>query len=203
MRMSKSDLHQILGASPSSTAASAPGPVKPVAAPTPAISINNPPPAPSSAAQVTPSTDDLRFELARALPALWNKAQQAPVKGESLHEKDKLRDLLVWLLTKKGATIRQRHTVSYVHEGRPATGRIDVVANQPATQPLAIEVDWAYARPSLEKLQAAHQQGMRVMWVCGAKLDRTHAKALRTKANAELGRTNGWLFMFHLEHGWL
>jgi hypothetical protein len=120
-----------------------------------------------------------------------------------VREKDKLRDLIVWLLTKRSATVRQRMTLHFKHEGQAVSGRLDVVAHLTDRSELAIEVDWAYSRPSIEKLQAAHRQGMRVMWVCGAPLTKAAAKALRSRATAEFGPTYGWLFMYHLEHGWI
>lgn len=151
-----------------------------------------------------PHNADIRFEIARALPALWAKAKRDFAEGKATREKDKLRDLLVWLLTKRNATVRQRQTQQFTHEGKATSGRLDIVAcRDDGNPPLAIEVDWAYARPSLEKLLAAHRSGMQVMWVCGAKLDRAAAKALRARANAEFGPTYSWLFMFHLEQGWL
>lgn len=145
----------------------------------------------------------LRFELARALPALWSKAQRDFADGRAEREKEKLRELILWLLSKKCADVRQRQTVNFQHDGRRISGRVDVVAYSPAGSALAIEMDWAYARKSLEKLQAGQRQGWEVMWVCGAKMDKAAARALRVRANAELGPTFRWLHMFHLEHGWL
>jgi hypothetical protein len=153
-----------------------------------------------------PFQSDIRFELGRVLPSLWLKAQRSQVNssGKKLPGKEKLRELLEWLLVKRGSTLHRRFALTYPHEGRPLTGHLDVVAT-PETGPLvAFEVDWAYSLQSLKKLKAAHEEGMHVMWVCGAKLDREGAKALRLKANSAFGATTyGWLFMFHLEHGWL
>lgn len=145
----------------------------------------------------------LRFELARALPALWSKAQRDFADGRADREKEKLRELILWLLSKKCSDVRQRQTVNFQHDGRRTSGRVDVVAYSPAGPALAIEMDWAYARKSLEKLQAGQLQGWEVMWVCGAKMDKAAARAMRVRANAELGPTFRWLHMFHLEHGWL
>lgn len=149
-----------------------------------------------------PFTVDVRFELARALPALWAKAQRNPEDSKAAQGKEKLRDLLLWLLAKRNAVVHPRHSVMYLHDGKTVAGRLDLVARLADTA-VAIELDWAYAKASIEKLQAAHKEGMQVMWVCGAKLDKTAAKALRARANADFGSTFGWLFMFHLEHGWL
>lgn len=199
MRVPKTELNQLLGALASAEASPPPAPLPPAA---PAAAAQ--PPATEPAAKMhAPVSGDIRFELARALPALWAKAQRDFADGKAVREKDKLRDLLVWLLAKRNATVRQRQGVTFSHEGHSSSGRLDVVASLGAGPSLAIEVDWAYARASLEKLQAAHRQGMHVMWVCGAKLDRAAAKALRSRANLEFGPTYGWLFMFHLEHGWL
>ena len=150
-----------------------------------------------------PGGAHIRFELARALPALWAKAQRDFADGRADREKEKLRELILWLLSKKCTDVRQRQTVNFQHDGRRTSGRVDVVAYSAAGPALAIEMDWAYARKSLEKLQAAQRQGWDVMWVCGAKMDKAAARALRTRANAEFGPTFSWLYMFHLEHGWL
>jgi hypothetical protein len=150
-----------------------------------------------------PAGANLRFELARALPALWSKAQRDFADGRADREKEKLRELILWLLSKKCADVRQRQTVNFQHAGKRTSGRVDVVAYSPSGPALAIEMDWAYASKSLEKLQAAQRQGWDVMWVCGASMDKAAARALRVRANAEFGPTFRWLYMFHLEHGWL
>jgi hypothetical protein len=158
---------------------------------------------PTTPSAARPAGQSLRYDLARALPALWSKAQRDFADGRSDREKEKLRDLIVWLLSKKCDDVRQRQTVNFQHEGRRTSGRIDIVAYCPAGSTLAIEMDWAYARKSLEKLQAAQRQGWEVMWVCGSKMDKEVARALRARANADFGPTYRWLYMFHLEHGWL
>jgi hypothetical protein len=209
-RLPKSDLFLLpQGASSSATGPAAP-PRRPRPDTAPAASTPQPAtPAPlkrsssSAQAQGVPGHADLRFELARALPALWAKAQRDFADGRAEREKEKLRELILWLLGKKCADVRQRQSLNFQHDGRRTTGQVDVVAYPPGHAPLALEMDWAYAAKSLEKLQAAHRQGWHVMWVCGAKMDKAAARALRERANTQFGPTYGWLFMFHLEHGWL
>ncbi len=230
MRVPTTELHELLGAEPSAHPASAvagvvppvsPTPPSPDALPTPTSVVLVPPaltaqlPSADPSAGVPPVAPpkapsapregpaDIRFELARALPSLWGKARKDAALDKDVREKDKLRELIVWLLAKRQATVRQRVTLRYQQDGKPASGRLDVVAHLTDRSELAIEVDWAYAAASLAKLQAAQRQGMRVMWVCGAPLTFSAAKALRARANAEFGPTYGWLFMFHLDHGWL
>lgn len=100
----------------------------------------------------TSESAHLRFELARALPALWSKAQRDFADGRADREKEKLRELILWLLSKKCSDVRQRQPVNFQHDGRRTSGRVDVVAYCLAGPALAIEMDWAYARKSLEKL---------------------------------------------------
>lgn len=225
MRVSKFDLNQLLGAQPPEPLAA---PSKlcaavPVAAPEASPLPAPPPPCdqpvpcatgPSAASlhvatQSPPlnraSASDVRFELAKVLPRLWAKAQlDAPAgKAATGSGKERLRALLVWLLEKRQAKVHLRHTLKYRHDGADCSGRLDLIAVSTGAPTLAVEIDWAYSKASLEKLLAAHRQGLNVLWVCGAKLDRDAAKALRVRANAEFGSTFGWLFMFHLDHGWL
>lgn len=204
-RLPKSDLFLL----PQGALSSATGPAAPAAASPSSASAF---PAPVKRAPRTPRTAqaagvpghaDLRFELARALPSLWAKAQRDFEAGRAEREKEKLRELILWLLGKKCADVRQRQSLNFQHEGRRTSGQVDLVAYPPGQAPLALEMDWAYAARSLEKLQAAHRQGWHVMWVCGARMDKAAARALRERANGQFGPTYGWLFMFHLEHGWL
>jgi hypothetical protein len=201
MRVPKSELSQLLGAPselpprpPLGTPEPAPTPVTPLTQSRPADVTGHGAPAPHS---------DLRFELARALPALWTRARRDFVDGKTAREKEKLRDLVVWLLAKKSAQVRLRPAIRLGSAANAPTGRLDMIAAVEGQPALAIEVDWAYARASLDKLLAAHHDGLRVLWVCGARIDRTAAKEMRVRANADFGPTFSWLYMFHLEHGWL
>lgn len=201
MKVPKSELNALLsppGASESFSQSTAPDLVRDATPPG-----NRPSPGSAADAGAKKSEPDIRFELARALPSLWAKALREKAAGTATREKDKLRELLVWLLTKRSALVKQRHTLQFVHEGKSLSGRLDVVASVPGSCDLAIEIDWVYSRASIEKLQAAHRQGMRVMWVVGQPLLKQQAKGIRARANAEFGSTYGWLFLFHLEHGWL
>lgn len=209
MRLPKSDLFLFNASASAETSPAGPPPVPPL--PDNPVGLGPVPPrvrtttatTVATGASVPPATADLRFELTRALPALWAKAQRDFADGRADREKEKLRELILWLLSKKCADVRQRQSINFQHEGRRTSGRIDVVAFVPGKPSLAIEMDWAYARKSLEKLQAAHRQGQHVLWVCGAVIDKDAARALRARANLEFGPTYSWLYMFHLVHGWL
>lgn len=146
----------------------------------------------------------LQFDIARAAPALWKKAQDRQLTARE--QRTKLVDLLVWMAAKQGYTVKQRWPIQYWQESVKKDGKIDLMFSDAKGDPvLALEVDWVKNAASYHKLQAASVSDIPVLGVSGhACASKDAAKQLRTFANRAMGKTTGgWLPLFHLEHGWL
>ena len=157
-------------------------------------------PAPRERKSLTP----LQYELARALPALWNKANSGDLTASEQHKK--LLDLVVWVAGKQGAGARQRHRVQFWDKGVKKDGQIDLALLDTAGKPvLVLEMDWTKNAASVAKLQAAHHAKLPILWIVGVPCKtKADAKLLRGFANDVTGRPTGWwLPIFHLVHGWI
>lgn len=146
----------------------------------------------------------LHREIATALPALWLKARKQQLTRAE--ERKKLRALLSWLVSKKGLKSQEGAPMRYRHGADLVDGKVDLlVRDQSGGALLAVEADWTRQEASLEKLKAAHEKGIPVMWILGTSVkSRQEAKESRKYALKHLGREAGnWLVIFHLEHGWL
>ena len=146
----------------------------------------------------------LQFELARALPALWNKASDAQLTAAQQHKK--LLELVAWVAGKQGYSARARYRLQYWEQKVKKDGQLDLAIRDAADNPvLLLEVDWTKNAASLAKLQAASILKVPVMWIVGVPCKtREDAKLLRAFANDAMGKPTGWwLPIFHLQHGWI
>lgn len=161
-------------------------------------------PPPARPARERKPLSPLQYELARALPALWNKANSGALTAGEQHKK--LLDLVVWVAGKQGVGARQRHRVQFWDKGVKKDGQIDLALLDAANKPiLVLEMDWTKNAASVVKLQAAHQTKLPVLWIVGVPCKtKADAKLLRVFANDVTGRPTGWwLPIFHLVHGWV
>lgn len=145
----------------------------------------------------------LHRDLAAALPRLWLKAQ---AQGSRSEHRKKLRELLAWLLQKKGYSVGENSAMRYSTGAELVDGKIDLLAMEASDTPvLAVEADWMHQEASLFKLKAAHEKGFPVLWVAGtAAKTREDARECRHFAMRVLGRGCGeWLLIYHLEYGWV
>lgn len=161
------------------------------------------PPVPSESTTPARYTEAHR-ELAAALPRLWSRAKQGNTPRST--QRKKLRELIAWLVQKKGWQARELGSMVYSNGTERIEGRVDVLVFDIEHRPLlAIEADWTYQADSLAKLSAAHTQGFAVLWVVGVAAEsRDQAREARRFAIRQLGVSAGaWLLIYHLEHGWL
>lgn len=146
----------------------------------------------------------LQFNLARALPPLWKKANNKHLTAREQHKK--LLEMLIWVADKHGCTARQRCPIQYWQNHIKKDGRIDVQFVDATGAPaLLVELDWTRNESSVHKLQAAAISKTPVLWISGVPFaTKEEARQLRTFANEATGKPTGWwLPLFHLEHGWL
>lgn len=146
----------------------------------------------------------LQFDIARAAPALWKKAQDRQLTAREQHLK--LLDLLAWMASKQGYTVKQRWPVQYWQDSVKKDGRIDLMFSDSKGAPvLALELDWTKNSGSFHKLQAASVSDIPVMGISGISCSsKEAAKEIRAFANTAMGKPTGWwLPLFHLEHGWV
>jgi hypothetical protein len=146
----------------------------------------------------------LQFDIARAAPSLWKKAQDRQLTARE--QRLKLLDLLVWMVAKQGYTAKQRWPIQYWQDSVKKDGKIDLVFCDAEGAPvLALELDWSRNPASFYKLQAASVLDIPVLGVSGLSCaTKENAKELRAFANAAMGKPTGWwLPLFHLEHGWV
>jgi hypothetical protein len=146
----------------------------------------------------------LQFDIARAAPSLWKKAQDRQLTAREQHVK--LLDLLVWMAGKQAYTAKQRSPIQYWKDSVKKDGRIDLVLRDATGAPaLALELDWTKNASSVCKLQAAAATGFPILWLVGGAFPtKEDAKQLRALANETTGKpSHWWLPIFHLDHGWL
>lgn len=150
------------------------------------------------------SLTPLQFELARALPALWKKANNRHLTAKEQHKK--LTDLIIWVATKNGYTARQRYPIQFWENHIKKDGKVDLaILDTSGAVALLLEIDWTKNESSLWKLQAASISKTPVLWVVGVPCEtKEDAKQLRGFANAATGKPTGWwLPIFHLVHSWI
>lgn len=146
----------------------------------------------------------LQFDLARALPPLWKKANNKHLTPKEQHRK--LLELLIWVAGKHGYRAKHRYAVQYWQNQVKKDGRIDLqLIDAAQNTALLVELDWVRNESSIHKLQAASIAKVPILWISGVPFaTRDEAKQLRRFANESTGKPTGWwLPLFHLEHGWL
>jgi hypothetical protein len=159
---------------------------------------------PGKAVRERASLTPLQFDLARALPPLWKKANDRHLTAKEQHKK--MLELLVWLGGKQGYIVRQRCPIQYWQSHIKKDGFIDLqFLDSTGTPALIIEMDWKRNEASLHKLQAASISKTPILWISGVPCaTKDDARQLRGFANTAMGKPTGWwLPIFHLEHGWL
>lgn len=146
----------------------------------------------------------LQYDLARAAPSLWKKAQDPQLTAREQHLK--LLDLLVWVAAKQGYTVKQRWAIQYWENSVKKDGKIDLMFKDDKDAPvLAVELDWTRNSSSFHKLQAASVSNIPVLGISGIQCaSKEGAKELRAFANTAMGKPTGWwLPLLHLEYGWV
>jgi hypothetical protein len=146
----------------------------------------------------------LPFDLTRALPPLWKKANNKHFTATEQHKK--MLELLIWVAGKHGFKVKQRFPIQYWQNHVKKDGKIDLqLLDANGLPALLIEMDWTRNESSLHKLQAASILKIPVLWVSGVFYDtKEEARQLRVFADGVMGKpTRWWLPLIHLEHGWL
>lgn len=146
----------------------------------------------------------LQFDVARAVPSLWKKAQDRQLTAREQHAK--LVDLVAGMASKQGYTEKRHWPIQYWQDSVKKDGKIDLVLRASSGTPvLALEFDWVKNAASYCKLRAAAFQDIPVIGISGITCaTKDAAKDLRVFANNSTGKpTGGWLPLFHLEHGWI
>jgi hypothetical protein len=146
----------------------------------------------------------LQFDLARALPPLWKKANSKHLTAKEQHKK--MLELLIWVAGKQGYAAKPRCAIQYWQNHVKKDGTIDLqLLDAKGVPALLVEMDWTRNESSLHKLQAASISKTPILWISGVPYSsKDEAKQLRAFANEAMGKATGWwLPIFHLEHGWL
>lgn len=150
-----------------------------------------------------PSIQNLRAFLGSAVPRLWAYAStRADLRNTNARAK--LRELVGWLLQKNGFSVHKHAPAPYIRDGKKVRGRLDLLAlDDTGAAVLAIETDFDKDTASVHKLGAWHVQGVAVLWLVRASVDKQGIPGFRARANQVLGQdTHNWLQVCDIEHGW-
>lgn len=159
----------------------------------------------TSVARLAPA-QEVQNLLGSALPRLWRYALAQPgTSGSIKRQRGKLRELIRWVLVKRGYKVASGVETPYEVEGRVVRGRLELLIESESTGVLlALESDWSDNTESLLKLSVWRRRGVATIWIVGSRCERKALFELRRIANRALREdTSLWLPIFHLEHGWL
>jgi len=143
--------------------------------------------------------------LGQALPRLWQYVLASTEMTDTRKRRKKLRELIAWILDKRGYIVRGPVHTPFRRGVTQARGRLELLVEDIEKGPvLALETDFTEAKDSVAKLEAWHEKGVTGMWILGKPCRPEELYEFRLFANKTLGRdTRGWLLIYHLEHGWI
>jgi hypothetical protein len=143
--------------------------------------------------------------LEKSVPRLWHYALEKSGSADPGVQRQKLRELLVWLFEKEGYVVLSNAAAPYRFKNKEVKGRIDLVIQRKDGAPLlALETDWAKEPASILKLSGWSKQKTPVAWIVGASCEPATLLTWRRFADeVSASRSSRWLPILHLNHGWI
>jgi hypothetical protein len=143
--------------------------------------------------------------LEKSVPRLWKYAVENTHSTDSAVQRQKLRELLVWLFEKEGYRVTQNAAAPYRLNNKEIKGRIElVIRRETGPDLLALETDWVKTPASVLKLQNWSRHNVAVGWIVGAPCEPAALLGWRRFADeVSASRSIRWLSILHLAHGWI
>ena len=143
--------------------------------------------------------------LEKSVPRLWKYAIENSHSTDPAVQRQKLRELLVWLFEKEGYRATQNAAAPYRLNNKEIKGRIElVIGRQTGPDLLALETDWVKTPASVLKLLNWSRHNVAVGWIVGAPCEPSALLGWRRFADEiSASRSSRWLSILHLVHGWI
>jgi hypothetical protein len=143
--------------------------------------------------------------LEKSVPRLWKYALDNSHSNDPAVQRQKLRELLVWLFEKEGYRVTQNAAAPYRLNAKEVKGRIElVIGRENGADLLALETDWVKTPASVLKLQNWSRHNVAVGWIVGAPCESAALLGWRRFADeVSASRSSRWLSILHLVHGWI
>jgi hypothetical protein len=142
--------------------------------------------------------------LEHSVPRLWKYAIERSNSSDHGIQRQKLRELLVWMFEKEGYAVSSNAPAPYRLNNKDVKGRVDlVIQRKDGTALLAIETNWTKEPAAVLKLLGWSRK-VPVVWIVGAPCESSALVTWRRFADElSSGRSVRWLPILHLVHGWI